>query len=518
MSNQPYAAFISYRHVDLDRRWAKWLIEKLETYRTPKALVRKGVPQRIGTLFRDDDEIPASADLSRQIEQALEASEYLIVICSPDTPRSQWVRKEIEIFQRLGKGDRILVLLVDGEPAGSFPPELLHARRETTHPDGTTEEVWESVEPIASDVRPRDDEKQSVTKRRALIRIAAALLRCRFDELMQRDQRRRRTSFLRLGALGLVSAVLFGIVLVQLVSQRRSASLLARDTRLASIAESLGLANAATAFQDLHELLTERPGDATVIDVADAILGWAKTPTESMGALQGPLLYSDGDQVFFKSENGSALRVGASVPVRRIGFDDNRLVLIYPDRVVLLDMVASQVLDELGVADGVDLQAYTWNGLAFQAPDGTTVIAGRHSGISNALLWDAFLTYSPRNEELSVVAPVIHAEGSRGLRNMQTIRLSSDCRTFGVPDGPKGHFLFRLEDGLQFAGNGAAPTSKELDILPDRLDSFMFKIVGKRALESQGCTFPSRRLGSPLGPGLQPSRTGGMESDRTGPG
>ncbi len=86
---QQYKAFISYRHVDLDRKWAKWLINKLETYRVPSRLVKEGVPQRIGKVFRDDDEIPASSDLSRQIELALEGSKFLIVVCSPDTPQSK---------------------------------------------------------------------------------------------------------------------------------------------------------------------------------------------------------------------------------------------------------------------------------------------------------------------------------------------------------------------------------------------------------------------------------------------
>src|SRR6185437_14267652 len=71
-----YRAFISYRHVERDRRWARWLIEKLETFRTPRVLVQKGVAPRVGQLFRDDDEIPASGSLSRQIEDALRQSEY----------------------------------------------------------------------------------------------------------------------------------------------------------------------------------------------------------------------------------------------------------------------------------------------------------------------------------------------------------------------------------------------------------------------------------------------------------
>ncbi len=119
-----YAAFISYRHKPRDRAWALRIMRELETYRTPKALRAEAFPDRIGTLFRDEDEIPASSDLSDQIKEALRRSDFLIVVCSPDTPDSRWVRREIELFQEMGKGDRILPLLIAGEPEESFPPEL----------------------------------------------------------------------------------------------------------------------------------------------------------------------------------------------------------------------------------------------------------------------------------------------------------------------------------------------------------------------------------------------------------
>ena len=37
-----------------------------ESYRTPKPLQREAFPERIGRLFRDEDEIPSSSDLSDQ--------------------------------------------------------------------------------------------------------------------------------------------------------------------------------------------------------------------------------------------------------------------------------------------------------------------------------------------------------------------------------------------------------------------------------------------------------------------
>src|SRR3569832_1076060 len=185
-----YKAFISYRHVDPDRRWAKWLIDSLETFRTPKSLLAQGVPSHIGHLFRDDEEIPASSNLSNQIEEALKAAQYLIVVCSPNTPKSQWCRHEIDYFRKLGTGDRILALLIEGEPSESFPPELLHVPYEVTHADGSKTIEMRDEEPIASDIRPRADEPKSVTERRALIRIAATLLGVSFDDLAQRDHQR----------------------------------------------------------------------------------------------------------------------------------------------------------------------------------------------------------------------------------------------------------------------------------------------------------------------------------------
>src|SRR3954453_21144194 len=68
----PYAAFISYRHAPHDRRWAKWLHRALETYRVPAGVRRdRGVPARVGRVFRDEEELPASADPTLEIDPAV---------------------------------------------------------------------------------------------------------------------------------------------------------------------------------------------------------------------------------------------------------------------------------------------------------------------------------------------------------------------------------------------------------------------------------------------------------------
>ncbi|MEI0447032.1 toll/interleukin-1 receptor domain-containing protein [Brachyspira intermedia] len=176
-----YDVFISYRHLEEDKKWAKWLLESLETWRVPKELVKKGFPTRIGRVFRDEEELPSSSDLNKSIEEALIHSKYLVVICSKNTPESVWVEREIKIFKELGRFDRIIGLLIDGEPYESFNKELTY-----TEENG----IIKKIEPLAADVRKRNDQKEKETKQIALLKILSCILACNFDDLRQREKSR----------------------------------------------------------------------------------------------------------------------------------------------------------------------------------------------------------------------------------------------------------------------------------------------------------------------------------------
>jgi len=120
-----YWAFISYSHSD--QASADQLHEALERYRVPRRLVgrpgRDGpVPSRIAPIFRDREELPTSSDLGSAIREALRASRYLIVVCSPSSAGSIWVNEEVLTFKRLGGANRILCLILDGEPNASDKP------------------------------------------------------------------------------------------------------------------------------------------------------------------------------------------------------------------------------------------------------------------------------------------------------------------------------------------------------------------------------------------------------------
>ena len=112
-----YWCFISYRHADNKepgRQWATWLHQAIETYEVPKDLVgtvnERGdtIPAQIFPVFRDEEELPVDAELVSPIYRALDASKFLVVICSPRAVESTYVGSEIRYFKQLGRGDRVL--------------------------------------------------------------------------------------------------------------------------------------------------------------------------------------------------------------------------------------------------------------------------------------------------------------------------------------------------------------------------------------------------------------------------
>ena len=86
-----YYAFISYKRED--EKWAKWLQNKLETYKLPSSLpVENGkeYPKTLRPCFRDKADLGETGDLSKILHDKLQKSQYLIVVCSPRSAKSGW--------------------------------------------------------------------------------------------------------------------------------------------------------------------------------------------------------------------------------------------------------------------------------------------------------------------------------------------------------------------------------------------------------------------------------------------
>lgn len=191
MQGYKYDAFISYRHAEPDKTIAEKLHRMLESFKVPGAVVKMGSQKKVGRVFRDRDELPTSPNLAESIQQALESSEHLIVVCSPRTPSSQWVCKEIETFAELHGHERILALLIEGEPEESFPDPLRFVKKKVILEDGTETEEVHQLEPLAADIRDQSLSGMKKKLKTEILRILAPILNCRFDDLKQRHRERK---------------------------------------------------------------------------------------------------------------------------------------------------------------------------------------------------------------------------------------------------------------------------------------------------------------------------------------
>lgn len=199
-SDYRYWAFISYSHHD--EQWAQWLHASLETYRIPKHLRARVTPLDPGTnvdrLFpvcRDRDDLVGGFDLDERVQLALRQSRYLIVVCSPRSASSEYVRKEIETFEAFGREERVLCLVVDGEPGVSEQPgsssiECLSPPLRTRNKSGQLMRC----EPLAADARKSKDGKTN-----AKLKIVASILGVSFDDLKRREDQRRFRRRFRMG-------------------------------------------------------------------------------------------------------------------------------------------------------------------------------------------------------------------------------------------------------------------------------------------------------------------------------
>ena len=217
-----YWAFISYSHAD--KQWADWLHKALENYPMPRDLVGKPcpadapIPKRFVPVFRDREELPTATDLGAVIARALKHARFLVVICSPRSAKSPWVEQEIVEYKRLHGEDRVLCLIVDGEPWAStgkkgfseedecFPKAVRYRLGE----NGVLSDV--PTEPIAADAREGKDGKEN-----AVIKLMAGLLGVGFDDLRRREQAYQRQRVRRLQITAALFAVLFIAAIVAAV-------------------------------------------------------------------------------------------------------------------------------------------------------------------------------------------------------------------------------------------------------------------------------------------------------------
>lgn len=255
-----YNAFISYRHHPQDIQVADQIHKKLEHYKLPRDL--KKSTGGITRLFRDQEELPITSNLTEDINQALRNSDFLIVICSTHTKESTWVQREIDLFLTTHDRSHILTVLVDGEPYEVIPRSLLC---ETQVDPATGLSIEVPIEPLSCDWR----NPSRKIRNRELDRLAAPLLGCSFDDLRQRQRRYKRQRQQRITAAAACTLLCFAGLWIYFrkelseaniqVSANHSQALLNRSAQLA--AQSLSLNASGDRLTAIALALEAMPGE-----------------------------------------------------------------------------------------------------------------------------------------------------------------------------------------------------------------------------------------------------------------
>lgn len=178
MARVKYAAFISYSRT-ADRAIAIALRSAL------RSLAKPWYRLEAVSIFRDDSELSANSALDHSIEEALDASEFLILLASPESARSTYVAGEVAHF--LGKRDasKILIVVTGGaiawgqSPQGGFdrtntnclPEQLLNAYAQKP--------IWSDLRQVPKDTLPDKligDFTQAIKASDALTGFSGAVL------------------------------------------------------------------------------------------------------------------------------------------------------------------------------------------------------------------------------------------------------------------------------------------------------------------------------------------------------
>lgn len=209
MGERRYKAFISYSH--RDKAIANWLHHNLETYRLPKGITAADGAARLHPIFKDREELPAADSLGEAIAVAIESSDALIVLCSPEAAASPWIAKEVDSFKRVHGDRNVFPVIVSGEPPGNFPAPLLVHYENGKPTEG-------AAEPIAADLRPEGDGKKL-----GKLKLVAGLTGVDLDSLVQRDAARKQRRMAMVAAASLVGMVGTSGLALYAIDQRNEA-------------------------------------------------------------------------------------------------------------------------------------------------------------------------------------------------------------------------------------------------------------------------------------------------------
>jgi hypothetical protein len=182
-----YDAFISYAHGP-DGHVAVALERGLQ------AMARRWNQIRSLRIFLDRGSLSPNSDLRRAIENSLRSSRYFILLASPSSAGSEWVDREVEIWQRTREPETFIIALAGGtvhwsDADGDFDWTRTNALPARLAGWFDSEPLWVEFEWAKSQNKPSIREARF---RAAVTSIAATIHGVSPDELDSEDIRQHR--------------------------------------------------------------------------------------------------------------------------------------------------------------------------------------------------------------------------------------------------------------------------------------------------------------------------------------
>ncbi|GLZ51667.1 toll/interleukin-1 receptor domain-containing protein [Actinomycetospora sp. NBRC 106378] len=416
-----YAAFISYSH--LDAEVAALVHRQMEGFAKP------WYRARAMRVFRDTTNLGADADLPAKLEDALQASRWLIVFVSPAAASSRWVDQEVSWWIAHRSADRLLLVVIEG--VMQWDPETDSIAPATDVLPPSLREALET-EPLWVDLRWMHNVgmggRRDPRLRNAVAALSAPIRGVEKDALTGehiRWQRRTRATAL-VGTTTMALLLVVALILVVAVSHARS-----RETDEARLAASRSLA--ASAVSNLSSNLQASDMLAAAAYQLDATV-------ESTSALFQAV-----------TGNPNALRFATlSSPVTALSASRDGSAVVVG--------TASGEVVRIRTSDGARWSTTVGSAVTSVSVSDDAAVVGAAAGPHQAVLW---------HPDTGSVAPLV-----LGAINPLSIAVSPTGTSVVVLGGPKmltgtQPLASYAGDGKQIAGPTAVRSSDRVTFLGD---------------------------------------------------
>lgn len=258
-----YNAFISYSHA-ADGALAPALQSALQKFAKPWYR-RRGLH-----IFRDTISLSANPSLWNSIQAALDESEYLILLASPEAARSPWIAREVQYWLNHRDPTRLIILLTEGQIHWDPVDQKIDWNHTNALPcalDGTLND-----EPLYVDLRWAKSAAQVSLRNPHFIdnvaTIAATLFGRPKEDLIGEDVSQFRRTRHVVAATGLVLAAAVVTALLGITSTRNQKRLTASE-RLQRTVETLRSYAANDQFAEAAALLASRETQKFIQEVKE---------------------------------------------------------------------------------------------------------------------------------------------------------------------------------------------------------------------------------------------------------